>query len=77
MKCENVWDNFLGETDFELLLRENPSKCVELLFAAKHEISEWREELSKVMPEDFKDWWQNDKREWPLVARLCMEDKKV
>ena len=26
------------------------------------------EELSKVMPPDFKDWWQNSKNEWPEIA---------
>ena len=26
------------------------------------------EELSKVMPPDFKDWWQNSKDEWPEIA---------
>ena len=32
------------------------------------------EELSKVMPKDYKDWWENSKNEWPLVARLVIED---
>ena len=31
------------------------------------------DELSKVMCPDFKDWWQNSKDEWPLVARLVIE----
>jgi len=31
------------------------------------------EELSKVMPPDFKDWWQNNKVEWPLIARFTIE----
>lgn len=26
------------------------------------------EELSKVMPADFKDWHQNSKEEWPEIA---------
>ena len=26
------------------------------------------DELSKVMPLDFKDWWQNSKDEWPQIA---------
>jgi len=25
------------------------------------------------MPPDFKDWWQNDRSEWPLIARLTIE----
>ena len=32
------------------------------------------EELSKLMPSDYKDWWENSKDEWPLVARLMIED---
>jgi hypothetical protein len=31
------------------------------------------EELSKVMPPDFKDWWQNSKNEWPEIARWVIE----
>lgn len=33
----------------------------------------WEAELSKVMPEDFKDWWESDKSEWPSLARLTIE----
>jgi len=36
-------------------------------------LTPWEEELSKVMPPDFKDWWQNDRSEWPLIARLTIE----
>ena len=36
----------------------------------------FRDELSKVMPPDFKDWWENDKKEWPLIARLTIEGKQ-
>lgn len=25
------------------------------------------------MPSDYKDWWQNSKAEWPLVARVTIE----
>lgn len=34
------------------------------------------EEISKVMPEDFKDWWENSKDEWPLVTRLVLEARQ-
>jgi len=34
---------------------------------------EWIEELNRVMPQDYKDWWQNSDREKPLVARLIIE----
>ena len=33
-------------------------------------------ELSKVMPEDFKDWFQNDPSELPMIARHVIEDLK-
>jgi len=36
-------------------------------------IEAWESELSKVMPPDFKDWWQNSKDEWPVVARCVIE----
>ena len=41
----------------------------------ERELTAWHTELSKVMPPDFKDWWQNSKAEWPLVARLVIEGK--
>lgn len=34
---------------------------------------EWIEELGKVMPADFKDWYENCDKEKPLVARLTIE----
>jgi cephalosporin-C deacetylase-like acetyl esterase len=34
------------------------------------------EELSKEMPTDFKDWWENSKDEWPVVARLVLEGRR-
>jgi G3E family GTPase len=30
-------------------------------------------QLSSVMPEDYKDWWQNSKEEWPIVAKGSIE----
>lgn len=36
-------------------------------------LAKWETELSAVMPSDFKDWWQNAKEEWPVVARLVIE----
>lgn len=33
----------------------------------------WETELSKVMPSDYKDWWENSKEEWPMIARLTIE----
>jgi cephalosporin-C deacetylase-like acetyl esterase len=34
------------------------------------------EEISKEMPEDFKDFWENSKEEWPLVTRLVLEGRR-
>jgi hypothetical protein len=34
----------------------------------------WERELSAVMPAGYKDWWQNSKAEWPVVARLTIEN---
>jgi len=47
-------------------IKQNPDKVAESLL-------EWETEISKVMPLDFKDWWQNSKEEWPLVARLSIQ----
>ena len=33
----------------------------------------WIDELSKVMPKDFKDWHENADEEKPLVARMVIE----
>jgi hypothetical protein len=34
-------------------------------------------ELSAVMPHDFKDWWENSRAEWPLVARMVIENHRL
>ena len=36
-------------------------------------LARWEDELSAVMPPDFKDWWQNSREEWPMVARMVIE----
>lgn len=41
---------------------------------ALKKVALWESELSKVMPPDFKDWWQNSKEEWPMVARMVIEN---
>jgi uncharacterized protein YodC (DUF2158 family) len=41
---------------------------------AEAELANWHKELSAVMPTDFKDWHQNSKAEWPLVARQVIEN---
>jgi len=34
------------------------------------------EELSKVMPQDFKDWWQGSKEEWPEIAASVIVERR-
>jgi regulator of replication initiation timing len=40
----------------------------------KKQLQSWEDELSKVMPADFKDWWENSKSEWPIIAKLVIEN---
>ena len=42
----------------------------------KAERDTYRAELSAVMPKDYKDWWQNSKLEWPLVAALTIANMR-
>lgn len=46
------------------------------LAEAKRKLELWETEVSKEMPPDFKDWWQNSKEEWPIVARLVLENRR-
>jgi hypothetical protein len=41
--------------------------------AAEAKLAKWESELSRTMPADFKDWWQNSPDEWPEVARMVIE----
>ena len=34
------------------------------------------DELSAEMPADLKDWWRNSRDEWPLVARLVLQNRR-
>lgn len=40
-------------------------------------VEEWERELSAVMPLDFKDWWQNDRHEWPAVAAAVIRSQRA
>ena len=49
---------------------------LEDLEAIKSELTRlqrYDDELSSVMPKDYKDWWQNSPEEWPLVAKYSIE----
>ena len=43
----------------------------------KERLDEYDRLLSEVMPHDFKDWWQNSKDEWPLVAQSVIKQLRV
>jgi len=53
-------------TRHEEIMAMDPSAVADMLI-------EWETEISKVMPADYKDWWQNDRAEWPVVARMNIE----
>jgi hypothetical protein len=36
-------------------------------------LQRYDEKLSSVMPNDYKDWWQGSKEEWPLIAKSSIE----
>lgn len=38
--------------------------------------SDFITELNKVMPRECKDWWQNDPKELPTIARNIIEHLK-
>lgn len=37
----------------------------------------WEDEISEVMPDDFSDWWQNDRSEWPMIAAALIRSLKA
>jgi hypothetical protein len=37
----------------------------------------WEDELSTEMPPEFKDWWQNDRAERPLLATALIQSLKA
>lgn len=41
---------------------------------ASASVENWERELSAVMPPDFKDWWENSKKEWPAVAATVIRN---
>ncbi len=40
-------------------------------------LAKWETELSKVMPPNFKDWWQNSRDEWPEIARWVIQSGRA
>ncbi len=57
------WDRSTGQKEMACFARQ-----------LERELNAFHDELSNVMPSDYKDWWQNSKAEWPLVARLTIQN---
>jgi hypothetical protein len=45
--------------------------------AGRASVDDWERELSAAMPADFKDWWQNSRREWPAVAAEVIKSLRL
>jgi hypothetical protein len=39
-------------------------------------LKRYDDEISREMPLDFKDWWENSPEEYPLVTRLVLEGRR-
>lgn len=66
---DNNVESLSQEYDFNQELHDN-------LLKIKSELDRLRrydEELSSVMPDDYKDWWQGSKEEWPFIAKSSIE----
>ena len=37
----------------------------------------WEDELSTEMLPEFKDWWQSDRAEWPMLAAALIRSLKA
>lgn len=40
-------------------------------------LQRYDDELSKVMPKDYKDWWQNSKEDWPELAAASIDKLRM
>lgn len=68
----NSIESLSEEYDFNKELYDNLLKIKSELAR----LQRYDDELSSVMPEDYKDWWQNSKEEWPLLAKLSIVDAR-
>ena len=62
-------ENLCDEYDFNQQLHDN----LQQIKSELARLQRYDEELSSVMPKDYKDWWQNSKEEWPIVAKGSIE----
>lgn len=40
-------------------------------------LQRYDDEISKVMPKDYKDWWQNSKEDWPELAAFSIDKLRM
>jgi len=40
-------------------------------------LRKWEDELSMEMSPEFKDWWQNDRAEWPMLTTALIRSLKA
>lgn len=74
---DNLVDRLAEDYDYHDEHLKNLKTIRELIANTKDELARLKrydEELSAIMPKDFKDWWENSKEEWPIVARGVIEN---
>lgn len=64
-----MMDDLCDSYDHVKLLLEDLQKIKSEL----DRLRRYDDEISSVMPKDYKDWWQGSKEEWPLIAKFSIE----
>jgi BMFP domain-containing protein YqiC len=81
MRVESEWDEQklakmlggnLGESCRKIIQKRVPELLARIA-KLEQQLATWETEIGAVMPPDFKDWHQNAKSEWPVVARSVIE----
>lgn len=73
---DNLVDRLSEDYDYHKEHLENLNKIKDLITNTTDELARLKrydEELSAVISKDYKDWWENSKEEWPIVARGVIE----
>ena len=66
---DNNIESLSEEYDFNKELHDN----LQQIKSELARLQRYDEELSNVMPKDYKDWWENSPEEWPIVAKSSIE----
>ena len=67
------WGVIIGYRIADAEPQNYTAKLRERIAELEQELATWETEIGAVMPSDFKDWHQNSKNEWPVVARSVIE----